>query len=961
MTSIARHWRSPLTVLIIGIALSMLTCSYVREWEESAFFREIAFRSEIQMVAFRGAIRTAVESGNHLRAAIQSELTRHPEGRFGRDRFASLVDSYLNDEEKTGIRSVAWIPKSELPDGKGFRYTVLYSLYDSAFDIRPGVDAAANPTHHEHISLAAESGDHAVDMHLDRDSHQIISIFVPLYKPGEPLVDQIGEKCLAGIVYLEWDVGEVLQASQSKLPVSGLNFYLYELQHGGEKKLIFVSNPASVKEGEQKSVVPVWKEEFWIAEHQWQLSSSPSPAFARAHPVVLAWMVIIFGTLLSVAAAYYVWRVSIQQRLIEREVEQRTVELKRSRESLEESQRIAHMGSWEWNTVTDEIIWSDETYRIFGHKPKAFKPTYEGFLKAVLPDDRQRVSAAVNESLKSGEYSIVHRIVLSDESVRAVREQGHVEYDDDGAPLRMVGTIQDISEQYRAERRTHRLAMALAETAESVVITNREGVIRYVNRAFEKMSGYDADEAIGKTPNLVKSGQHSEEYYQVMWEQVSSGQSWFGTFTNKNKNGSLYEVEQTISPIHDIHGNITGYVAVQRDVTGERERRTKMEHTQRLESLGILAGGIAHDFNNLLTAIMGNASLAKISDDTDEMHSFLERIERASEHAAELCRQMLAYSGQGESVRERFNLNERIHDMTELLQVSLSKNASLSMELGGCECLIHGDKSQIQQVIMNLVINASEAIEETGRSGEITLSIGLQELDEEDFDNCLYQEGKRPAAGSYCCLMVSDNGCGMDNETRLKVFDPFFTTKFTGRGLGTSAMLGIVQAHGGALHLETAKGEGTTFKVYLPCEPAKEAAAAERPAGEAGVERGEQTGKMVLLIDDEQYILDIMSRMLERRGFRTKQAANATRGIDLYSRHAGEISLVILDMTMPEIDGISCAKRLFAINPEACIVLSSGYSKEVLKDHIGDLEIAGFLQKPYSQKELTRIVEELLQ
>jgi len=962
---IVTNWKFPLAVLATGMALSMLTCSYVREWEETSYYKEIVFRSETQMVAFKGAIRTAVESGNHIRAAVQNELFYNPQGEFGQERFAALVEDYLNEEEKTGIRNISWIPKSGRPDGKGYRYLVRYSLYDSAFDIKPGVDAASINTHREHILQAAESGEHAVDMHLDRDSHRIISIFVPLYQPGDRKGIELGEDRLAGIVYLEWDVGEVLEATQFKLPVSDLDFYLYEVGHEGSMELIFASESRSGRGMKQPDRESVWKESFWVdsfwvAEHLWQLSSVPSPEFARAHPVVLAWMVIIFGTLLSFSAAYYVWRVSIQKSLVEREVQLRTAELKRSRESLEESQKIAHMGSWEWNITTDAILWSDETFRIFGYAPQAFRPTFESFVRAIVPEDLERVTTAIDDALEGGDYTIVHRIALQDGAVRVVREQGRVDYGSEGYPMRMVGTIQDITEQHRAERLTHRLAMALAGTAESVVITNRDGVIRYVNRSFEKMSGYRAEEAIGKTPNLVKSGQHSDEYYRVMWEQVSGGQPWLGMFTNKNKNGKLYEVEQTISPIRDEHGDINGYVAVQRDVTGERERRKKMEHTQRLESLGLLAGGIAHDFNNLLTAIMGNASLARIAEDVQEMNNYMKRIERASEHASELCRQMLAYSGQGESVRESFNLSERIHDMTELLQVSLNKNASLSMDLGPCNCLIHGDKSQIQQVIMNLVINASEAIEETGRRGEIRLSVGLRDMHEKDFENCLHQEGNVPPSGNYCYLTVSDNGCGMDDETRMKVFDPFFTTKFTGRGLGTSAMLGIVQAHGGALYLETARGEGTTFTVYLPCEPYEKCGAVEAPIEAGHREPSQAPGKTILLIDDEVYVLDVMNSMLDIGGYRILRAENATQGIDIFSRHAGEISLVILDMTMPEIDGISCAAQLLEIDPQARIVLSSGYNKEVLKGHIKDLKFAAFLQKPFSRKELTGVVDGLL-
>ena len=955
-------WRLPLLVLVLGLILSMLACSLVRQWEESQIAKEISFRSESRMVAFKGAISSILDSGHHVGAAIRNELVTELEHAFSDDEFASIVEHYLTDEEKVGMRNIAWIPVqyNDL-DQMEPHYTVLYSVYDSAFGIKAGVNAAMNPTHREHILQAIESGVTSVDMHKDRGSHQVVSLFTPLFDFGEVDSDPSGRKLL-GLVYSEWDIGELLQTSQSKLPEGGLDFYLHELNSTGEQTLIYIHRSETRLPAENMLFDPVWKSNFWVAEHQWQLSSSPSPDFVRSHPVVLAWLVIVSGILLSLSFAFYVWRVSIRNELIEREVDLRTAEVQRSRKSLEETEKIAHLGGWEWNIVTDQLIWSDEVYRIFGYKPKAFKPSYERFLKAAHPDDREQLQTAVNTALTDKEYSIIHRIILPDGTIRAVYEQGRVECDDSGKAVRMVGTIQDITEQRRVERRLHRLAMALAETAESVVITNRDGVIRYVNRAFERISGYTADEVLGKRPSIVKSGQHPDEYYELMWNKITHGEAWFGTFTNRDKEGNLYEVEQTISPIHDMQDDISGYVAVQRDVTGERERKSKMEHTQRLESLGILAGGIAHDFNNLLTAIMGNATLAKITTERDKVDVHLERIEAASEHAAELCRQMLAYSGQGEYVREHFDLNERIHDMAELLQVSLSKDAELVMDLEYAPDQVFGDKSQIQQIVMNLVINASEAIDEAGIAGKIELSTKHVEMGEKDFERCFHHEGEQPQPGRYFCLTVSDNGCGMSDETKVKLFDPFFTTKFTGRGLGTSAMLGIVQSHKGAIEVKSELDVGTTFKVYFPCEvtsPADKGVSSMPVVREDAGATGVLFGKSVLLIDDEAYILDIIGLMLEEFGCKIQRASTAMQGIDMFAAKHAEIDLVIMDMTMPEMDGLSCAKRLLEIDPQAVIVLSSGYSKEVLEDRVGSMKIAGFLQKPYTQDDLKLLLKNL--
>jgi len=962
MGRLLSEWKASIAVLVIGMALSMLACSYVREWEEAQYFKEVAFRSESRLLALEGTVQSTFRTIHNVRSAIGQALLSGSSSELNEQAFDAIVESFIPEEDRAALRNVAWIPRSATADKRGYRYHVLYSRFDSVFGIKPGMDASKIQTHERHIREVAESGESLIDMHRDRDSHQIVSMFVPLFAQPEKL----GEAFLIGIVYAEWDVGVLLEAASESMPISGLDFLLYDIEEDGAQSLIYSHHSRLSSSSERSNMEPVWFGEITVAEHQWKLTAAPSPGFQRAHPVVLAWIIIAIGSLISLAAALYVWRVAVRGSLIEHEVELRTAELLRSQKSLVETQRIAHLGGWEWNIQSGELEWSDEVYRVFGYTPGEFKPTYERLLELVHPDDRARVVENINGALSGKQYSIVHRVILPDGSIRAVHEQARLELDKQGDPVRMVGTVQDITEQRRAERRLHRLAMALAETAESVVITNENGVIRYVNKAFEAMSGYAAEEVLGKTPNMVKSGMHSDDYYKVMWKTVSSGKSWFGTFTNRNKSGELYEVEQTISPIHDMYGEITGYVAVQRDVTGEREQREKMEHTQRLESLGILAGGIAHDFNNLLTAIMGNATLAKGKKDIEEVEEHLNRIEMTSERAAELCRQMLAYSGQGDYVREWFDLNHRIYDMVELLQVSLSKRAKLDIDLQAVACEVHADKSQIQQVVMNLVINASEAIEETERSGKIVLTTECLEMNGNDFEQCLHHESVVPESGDYFCLTVSDNGCGMNEETRVKLFDPFFTTKFTGRGLGTSAMLGIVKAHHGALSVETEIDVGTTFRVYLPCRQAEDASVESTvdPANVRSTKKSDRApslqGLSVLLVDDESFVLDIISKMLESFGCDVEKALNGHDAVEFYREHGDEISLAIVDMTMPDMDGLSCAEKLLELDPQASIILSSGYSEDLLAERTEGVAISGFLQKPYSSNQLYDLLIQLL-
>ncbi len=376
----------------------------------------------------------------------------------------------------------------------------------------------------------------------------------------------------------------------------------------------------------------------------------------------------------------------------------------------------------------------------------------------------------------------------------------------------------------------------------------------------------------------------------------------------------------------------------------------QMQQTQKLESLGVLAGGIAHDFNNLLTIILGNASLA-----LDELPSMapardsLRVIEKTALRAAELCRQMLAYSGQGRFVIETIHLDELIHEMTALFKSSLPRQATLSLNLADALPPLRGDPSQIRQVVMNLVINAAEALGDCG--GVVTVSTGAMQCRPDDLVGAGREE--RLTEGMYVWLEVSDTGCGMDAETQRRVFEPFFTTKFTGRGLGLSAVLGIVHGHQGALQMVSAPGQGTTFKALFPAGPQ---AALPTPASQ-GAWRGAGT---VLLADDEDSVRTLGARMLERIGFQVLVASDGQEALELYQVCQREIVLVLLDLTMPYMDGEETFQRLRHFDPQVRVVMTSGYAETEMAARFSDQPRCGFLQKPYTLEALTQRLREAL-
>jgi len=379
----------------------------------------------------------------------------------------------------------------------------------------------------------------------------------------------------------------------------------------------------------------------------------------------------------------------------------------------------------------------------------------------------------------------------------------------------------------------------------------------------------------------------------------------------------------------------------------------QVQQAQKLESLGVLAGGIAHDFNNLLTAILGHVTLARDAlPDVTAAGEDMRAAEKATRRAAELARQMLAYTGKARAEVRPVYIGKIIDDMIPMLKVAISKKAELQFDLAPGLPPIRADVTQLHQVIMNLVINASESLGEGG--GFVNLSAGLKDCDRAYLSSAWLNEER--AAGPYVYLEVADTGCGIDAAALPRIFDPFYTTKFAGRGLGLAAVLGIVRAHHGALRLESEPGRGTVFRVLFPAAEAAEPAAREE---EVSADRWTGSG-LVLLADDEESIRLVGRRMLERLGFRVVTASDGLEAVDLFRAHAAEMVCVLMDLTMPHLDGGEAFKRLREIRPAVPVILASGYDETDLAGRFAGEGLAGFAQKPYAFKQLRSILHTVL-
>ncbi|MGO9097449.1 MAG: response regulator [Bryobacteraceae bacterium] len=382
-----------------------------------------------------------------------------------------------------------------------------------------------------------------------------------------------------------------------------------------------------------------------------------------------------------------------------------------------------------------------------------------------------------------------------------------------------------------------------------------------------------------------------------------------------------------------------------------RAGEERLRQAQKMESIGLLAGGVAHDFNNLLTSIMGNASLLQ-EEVLEESRDKLSALLLATDKAADLTRQLLAYAGKGRFLVESLNLSRIVREMTDLLRASIPKKVAIKLALKPDLPGILADRGQMQQIVMNLVINAAEAIG-ADQSGTVSVATRAQEVS--GTDRILDEATARPLApGSYVCFEVTDTGCGMDSETRKKIFDPFFTTKFIGRGLGLAALAGIVQQHSGAIELETAPGRGATFRIFLP---AVAAAGAPRPDAPQPELRGKGT---ILVVDDEAPVREVVLGTLERYGYRVLEARDGSEAVRVFEEHAGEIGLVLLDLTMPVVGGDEVIGALKARRAGVSVIVMSGYGESEVAEKFAGQDVSGFLQKPFTAARLAEVVKKAL-
>jgi len=503
-----------------------------------------------------------------------------------------------------------------------------------------------------------------------------------------------------------------------------------------------------------------------------------------------------------------------------------------------------------------------------------------------------------------------------------------------------------------AKKRMHLLVDSLAE---GLFDMDAQGVCTFINQRALDLLGYQhANQVTGQ--NVHKLIHHSDadsnviayEHCQIANVMRTEKAIRVDDEVFWRADGSALTVSYHATPVRndadDVVGIVVSFLDISAQLVAEQERehmRKQVEHTQRLESLGVLAGGIAHDFNNLLTAIMGNASLAlNHVNNASAVMKHMTRINKACSSAADLCRQMLAYSGQGQVEKTPLNVSELVRDMGQLLAVSISKHIEVDYQLATPIRLIHADKTQIQQIVMNLLTNANEAMGE--KHGEIRFTTGVMDVNKDFLQGCYGNTNIE--AGIYVFFEVHDDGCGMDAATVKRIFEPFFTTKFTGRGLGMSAVLGIVHAHGGALKVDSVVGKGTCMRVLLPVMEGESALLRPHQEDTDSVKvLTKQRKGLILVVDDEESLREIAGVMLEDMGYQVLFAEDGLQALDVFAQRMDDIDLVILDLTMPKMGGEACMEALQQLRPDVPVLITSGYSDTQCA------KFENFLPKPYSE------------
>ncbi|MBF0237949.1 MAG: PAS domain S-box protein [SAR324 cluster bacterium] len=508
-------------------------------------------------------------------------------------------------------------------------------------------------------------------------------------------------------------------------------------------------------------------------------------------------------------------------------------------------------------------------------------------------------------------------------------------------------TIRDITERKEAGEQLARLVTAIEQMAESIIVTDPNGIILYVNPAFRNTTGFQGFEVIGHRPSILKSGLHDTVFYENLWKTIQEGNVWHGHLFNRKKSGDLIQVNSTISPVLDAAGHIINFIAIQHDVTYEKQLESHIRQSQKMEAIGTLAGGIAHDFNNMLFAMMGYTEMAsqKLPRNSRPRQQ-LEEVLQVGQRAKELIQQILTFSRRNEQEFRTFQIQPLVKEVIKMIKATLPSTIQVHEIIPEELPVITGDSTQIHQVLINLFTNAAYAMKEKGGLLEIELSTALLDKDQSQWLSL--------TPGNYILISIKDAGVGIPPEILHRIFDPFFTTKPVdeGTGMGLAVVHGIVENHHGTISVESTPGKGSVFNVYLP------ASLNEHPVVEKKIKQRIKGKGRIIMVDDEPILAEMVKEMLMTAGFSVEAYTNSQITLDAFTKNPHNYDILITDQTMPEMSGVALAEAVAGIRPEFPVILISGQIDRALT--INATNIVAVLGKPISSQELINEIKKAI-